>query len=241
MRKKKLAALFAIPVSTLLVIAGTQSSIIASAVEIQGDAATPITTSASAETLEMCGWRISGVDSTISLANENPLLEYVGSEYALAGGDEDILIYLSGGATESTRCSFYGDYKGAQVKVSWSGSSFTSSPDTSLGWNLSDENLTITYADTGCVNGWETEDSVTIAGAFTPGTTPEVVPAKIPATAVDTAAEYSPDAVDSPTFPGCGFSAAYATAIPGGKVPTAAGTAYTFAGPSLTSTLVLEP
>ena len=229
MRKKKLAALFAIPVSTLLVIAGTQSSIIASAVGIEGDPDTPITTSASAETIKMCGWRISGVATSISLANEDPLLEYVGSEYELAGTDEDILIYLSGDAVEDTRCSFYGDYKGAQVKVSWSGSSFTSSPDNSLSWNLSDENLRITYADTGCVAGWQTEDSVTIAGAFVTGD--DVIPAKILATSVDSAAEYSPDAVDSPTFPACGFSASYETAIPGGKVPTLPGTPYTFAGP----------
>ena len=239
MRKKKLAALFAIPVSTLLVIAGTQSSIIASAVGIEGDAATVVTTSGSAETIEMCGWRISGVASTISLSNDDPALEYVGSEYELAGADEDILIYLSGDAVENTRCSFYGDYKGAQVKVSWSGSSFTSLPDNSLSWNLSDKNLRITYADTACVAAWQTEESVTISGGFTEGN--EVVPAKILATAVDSAAEYSPDAVSSPTFPACGFSAAYATAIPGGKVPSDPGTSYTFTGPSLTSTLVLEP
>jgi glutaredoxin-related protein len=238
MRKKKLAALFAIPVSTLLVIAGTQSTIIASAVGIEGDASTPITTAASAETIEMCGWRISGVEPTISLANQDPLLEYVGSEYELAGADEDILIYLSGDAVEDTRCSFYGEYAGAQVKVSWSGSSFVSSPDTSMGWNLSDKNLRITYADTGCDADWETEDLVSIAGAFVTGQ--DVIPAKIPATAVG-AADYSPDSVDSSTFPSCGFSAAYTTAIPGGKVPTAPGTPYTFAGPSLTSTLVLEP
>ena len=85
MRKKKLAALFAIPVSTLLVIVGTQSSIIASAIGIEGTASTPVTTSASADTLEMCGWRISGVESSITLANTDPTLEYVGSEYALAG------------------------------------------------------------------------------------------------------------------------------------------------------------
>jgi glutaredoxin-related protein len=237
MRKKKLAALFAIPVSTLLVIAGTQSSIIASAVGIEGDAATVVTTSGSAETIEMCGWRIDGVDTEISLANDDPSLEYVGSQYELAGADEDILIYLSGDAVEDTRCSFYGEYKGAQVKVSWSGSSFTSSPDNSLGWDLADENLRISYADNGCVADWETENSVTIAGAFVTGD--DVIPAKILATSVG-AASYSPDSVGSPTFPSCGFSAAYATVIPA-NVPTDPGATYTFTGPSLTSTLVLEP
>ncbi len=238
MRKKKLAALFAIPVSTLLVIVGTQSSFIASAVGIEGDASTPITTTASAETIEMCGWRISGVESSITLANTDPNLEYVGSEYELVGADEDILIYLSGDTVADTRCSFYGEYKGAQVKVSWTGSSFVSSPDTSMGWLLSAENLSITYTDTACVPAWVTDPSLTIAGAFVAGD--EVVPAMIPATAVGAAA-YSPDSVNSPTFPSCGFSAAYATAIPAGKVPTDPGTPYTFAGPALTSTLVLEP
>jgi hypothetical protein len=237
MRKKKLAAFLAIPVSTLLVIVGTQSSIIASAVGIEGVASTTIDTSASAETIEMCGWRIDGVDPEISLANEDESLEYVGNDYELTGLDEGILIYLSGDEVEATRCSFYSNYKGAQVKVSWTGSSFVSSPDTSLSWNLSTENLIITYSDNACVAAWETEDGVDIAGAFTVGG--EVVPAKIPATAVGALA-YSPDSVGSPTFPSCGFSAAYATVIPG-AVPTDPGATYTFAGPLLTSTLVLEP
>jgi hypothetical protein len=239
MRKKKLSALFAIPVSTLLVIVGTQSSIIASAIVVEGEDETPITTAASADTIENCGWRISGVATSITLANTDPTLEYVGSEYALSGEDDDILIYLSGGVTESTRCSFYGDYKGAQVKVSWAGSSFTSSPDTSLNWNTSDKALTIAYTDTGCSADWITESSVSIDAAFEAGD--EVIPAKILATSVDTAGEYSPDSVSSPTFPSCGFSADYSTAIPSGKVPTAAGTTYSFAGPTLTSTLVLQP
>ena len=238
MRKKKLAALFAIPVSTLLVIVGTQSSIIASAIQVEGVGETPITTEASADTIEMCGWRISGVASEITLANTDPTLEYVGSEYALSGVDDDILIYLSGAVTESTRCSFYGDYKGAQVKVSWTGSTFTSSPDTSLNWNTSDKALTIAYTDTGCSADWVTESSVTINAAFEAGD--EVIPAKILATSVDTG-EYSPDAVLSPTFPSCGFSADYSTAIPSGKTPTDPGATYSFAGPTLTSTLVLEP
>lgn len=238
MRKKKLAALFAIPVSTLLVIVGTQSSIIASAIIVEGEDETPITTAASADTIEMCGWRISGVDPSITLANTDPTLEYVGSEYALAGEDDNILIYLSGGETESTRCSFYGDYKGAQVKVSWTGTSFTSSPDTSLNWLTSDKALTIAYTDTGCSVDWVTESSVSIDAAFDTGD--EVIPAKILATSVDTG-EYSPDAVLSPTFPSCGFSADYSTAIPSGKTPQDPGATYSFAGPTLTSTLVLEP
>jgi hypothetical protein len=99
--------------------------------------------------------------------------------------------------------------------------------------------LTIAYTDAGCSVDWVTETSVTINAAFTAGD--EVIPAKILATSVDTALEYSPASVNSPTFPSCGFSADYSTAIPTGKVPTAPGTTYSFTGPTLTSTLVLEP
>jgi hypothetical protein len=239
MIKKKLAAILAIPVSTLLVIGGTQSSIVAFATGIDGTAATPITTAASADTILQCGWRISGVESSISLANAEPTLEYVGTEYTLAGSDTGIKIHLSGDVSENTRCSFYNDYKGAQVKVSWDGTTFTGSPDNSLGWAVTDKPLGITYTDDACVAAWVTEEALTIATEFATGD--EVVPAAILATSVDTSAEYSPDAVTGSTFPSCGFSVAYTTAIPSNKTPTSPGTTYSFAGPTLTSTLVLEP
>ena len=245
MRKKKLAALLAIPVSTLLVIGGTQSSIVAFATAIDGTAATPITTAASADTILQCGWRISGVASSIVLANAVPTLEYVGTEYALAGADTGIKIHLSGDVDEGTRCSFYNDYKGAQVKVSWAGTTFTKptpegdESDVSLNWTVTDKALGITYTDDTCVPAWVTEESLTIAAAFEAGD--EVVPAKILATSVDTSDEYSPDAVTGSTFPSCGFSVAYTTAIPSNKTPASPGATYSFVGPILTSTLVLEP
>jgi hypothetical protein len=239
MRKKKLAALLAIPVSTLLVIGGTQSSIVAFATGIDGEAATPITTAASADTILQCGWRISGVATSITLANAEPTLEYVGSEYTLTGSDTGIKIHLSGDVSEGTRCSFYNDYKGAQVKVSWDGTTFAGTPDNSLGWAVTDKALGITYTDDTCVPAWVTEGALTIAAAYVSGS--EVVPAAILATDVDTSAEYSPDAVTGSTFPSCGFSASYSTAIPSGKTPDSPGATYSFVGPTLTSTLVLEP
>ncbi len=239
MKNKKLAATLALPVSALLIILGTQSGVGAFATGIDGVAATPITTAASADTILQCGWRISGVESTISLANAEPTLEYVGTEYALTGSDTGILIHLSGDATEGTRCSFYNDYKGAQVKVSWDGTTFTGTPDNSLGWAVTDKALGITYTDADCVPAWVTEEALTINGEFIPAG--EVVPAAILAASVDSSLEYSPDAVTGATFPSCGFSAAYSTAIPSGKTPTTPGATYSFAGPTLTSTLVLEP
>ena len=239
MKNKKLAATLALPVSALLIILGTQSGVGAFATGIDGEAATPITTAASADTILQCGWRISGVESTISLANAEPTLEYVGTEYALAGSDTGILIHLSGDATEGTRCSFYNDYKGAQVKVSWDGTTFTGSPDNSLGWSVTDVALGITYSDATCVPAWITEEALTINAEFVPAG--EVVPAAILAASVDTSAEYSPDAVTGATFPSCGFSASYSTAIPSNKTPSSPGATYTFTGPTLTSTLVLEP
>lgn len=245
MINKKLAALLAVPVSALLVIAGTQSSIGAfAATGIEGTAAQDATTSASADSILQCGWRINGVASTISLANTDPTLEYVGSEYSLSGSDDDIKVFLSGSGTESTRCSFYNDYKGAQVKVSWDGTAFTSSTvanpsDTSLSWNVTDKALGIAYADASCSPDWTTQSALTISGAFSAGS--EVVPAAILATSVDTSLEYNPSAKTGSTFPSCGFSASFSTAIPSNKTPSNPGSQYSFTGPELTTTLVLEP
>jgi hypothetical protein len=243
MRKKKLAALLAIPVSTLLVIGGTQSSIVAFATEVDGTAATPITTAASADTILQCGWRIGGVATTIALANNVPTLKYIGSEYALVGADTGISVFLSGGTDESVPCSFYNDYKGAQVKVSWSGVDFTSRTvaaptDTSLSWAVSEKPLNITYTDADCTDDWTAGDSVTVNAAYV---STAVVPASIFATAVNESVEYDPSHVSVPTFPRCGFSATFSTAIPSNKVPSNPGSSYSFTGPTLTTTLVLEP
>ena len=245
MINKKLAAILSVPVSALLVIAGTQSSIGAfAATGIEGTASQDATTSASADSILQCGWRINGVASTISLANTDPTLEYVGSEYSLTGADSDINVFLSGSETESTRCSFYNDYKGAQVKVSWDGTAFTSrtaadAADSSLSWNVTDKALGIAYADADCSVDWTTESELTINGAFTTGS--EVVPAAILATSVDTSLEYDPAAKTGATFPSCGFSATFSTAIPSNKTPNSPGAQYSFSGPELTTTLVLEP
>jgi hypothetical protein len=104
---------------------------------------------------------------------------------------------------------------------------------------VTDKPLGITYTDDACVAAWVTEAALTINTEFAPGA--EVVPAAILAASVDTSAEYSPDAVTDSTFPSCGFSVAYTTAIPSNKTPTSPGTTYSFVGPTLTSTLVLEP
>lgn len=242
---KKLAALLAVPVSALLVITGTQSSIGAfAATRIDGTATQDATTSASADSILQCGWRINGVEPTISLANADSTLEYVGSEYSLNGSDTGIKVFLSGSSTESTRCSFYNDYKGAQVKVAWTGASFTSrtaasETDTSLSWDVSDSPLRLVYTAGTCTTGFTSSDSVTVSSAFVTGS--EVVPALIPRDAVDTSAEYNPSAKESPTFPSCGFSAAFSTAIPSNKTPNSPGSQYSFTGPTLTTTLVLEP
>jgi hypothetical protein len=172
-----------------------------------------------------------------------PSLKYIGSEYALIGADTGISVFLSGGTEESVPCSFYNDYKGAQVKVSWDGVDFTSSTvaaptDTSLSWAVSDKPLNITYTDADCSPDWRAGDSVTVNAAYA---SIAVVPASILATAVNESAEYDPSHVSAPTFPRCGFSATFSTAIPSNKTPLNPGSAYSFTGPNLTTTLVLEP
>lgn len=245
MKNVKLIAVLAAPVSALLIVAGTQATVGAMAgTVVEGTAATDATTAASADSILQCGWRIGGVSSTISLANEDTTLEYTGSSYSLAGTDDAINVYLSGSDAEDTRCSFYNDYKGAQVKVGWDGTTFTSrtaanADDSSLSWNVSDSPLGISYTDADCSVDWTTESALNISGAFSTGS--EVVPAAILATSVDTSAEYNPSAKTGPTFPKCGFAASYSTAIPSGKTPSAPGSTYSFTGPELSTTLVLEP
>lgn len=243
MNKKRLVAILALPVATVLMFVGIQSTAGAfAATGIDSEAIPDATTSASADSLLQCGWRISGVASSIVLANTDPTLEYIGSDYVLAGSDSDIKVYLSGDASEQTRCSFYNDYKGAQVKVSWDGTEFTSSTtddpsDGSLSWGVSTKPLNIAYTDADCTPDWTTQSDLSIASAFIAGS--EIVPAKIVNSAVDT--EYNPSAKTSPSFPACGFSASYETTIPSGKTPNHPGKSYSFSGPSLTTTLVLEP
>jgi hypothetical protein len=243
MKTKKLIAVLAAPVSVLLIVAGTQTTVGAMAgTVVEGTAVTDATTAASADSILQCGWRIGGVATTISLANTDETLEYTGSEYALVGSDSGIEVFLSGGNAADTRCSFYNDYKGAQVKVSWDGTSFTSRTeanpaDTSLSWNVSEKALSIAYADASCSDDWNTESALTISETFTVGS--EIIPALIPRDAVDT--EYNPSAKTGASFPKCGFAASYSTAIPSGKTPNAPGSTYSFTGPELATTLVLEP
>lgn len=243
MNKKKVTAILTSPIAALLLIGGLQSTVNAVATEVEGDAATDVTTAAAADSILQCGWRITGVDEAITLANADPDLEYTGVDFDLAGTDTGVNVYLSGDEAEDTRCSFYNDYKGAQVKVSWSGDEFVSSrsgvADTSLSWMVSEEPLLVTYTDDTCAASWTTQSDLTIATGFTVGN--ELVPAAIPATAVDSAAEYDPSAKTGATFPSCGFSASFSTAVPGNQTPNSPGATYQFAGPTLTTTLVLEP
>lgn len=243
MKREKLLAILALPIAAVLVLAGVQTSVGAFATGIEGDADTDATTAATADSILQCGWRMTGVDSTITLANTDAELEYTGTDFELQGSDSGLKVFLSGDATESTRCSFYNDYKGAQVKVSWDGNEFVSSrsgvTDTSLSWLVNEKPLLVTYADDACAGSWTTNSDLTIGSAFTSGN--ELVPAAILATSVDDAIEYNPAAKTGPTFPSCGFSASFSTAVPGGKTPNSPGATYSFAGPSLTTTLVLEP
>lgn len=243
MNKKKLLAVLAMPIAAIFMLGGVQSSVGAFATGIEGDADTDATTAATADSILQCGWRMTGVDSAITLANSDPELEYTGTDFELQGSDSGLKVFLSGDATESTRCSFYNDYKGAQVKVSWSGDEFVSSRagvvDTSLSWFVAEKPLLVTYADETCATSWTTNSDLTIASAFAAGS--ELIPAAILATAVDSTAEYNPAAKTGSTFPSCGFNATYSTAVPSGQTPNSPGATYSFAGPGLTTTLVLEP
>lgn len=212
-------------------------------------AAVPAGTSASAETIEACGWYVSGLDDAITLSNTSGM-EYIGNDYELSGANTgDIEIYFSGGEAVDTRCSFYDDPEGVNVNVSWTGTAFTASgDDDNLDFAAGDEletaattedgltSLDINYAKVAdaCNSDWVAGTSVRILS----GIEPPVTPASISKANVTT--NYEPSHLTDPTFAKCSLNATYRTWIPGGRVPTNAGSDYNFIGPTLTTTVVIN-
>jgi hypothetical protein len=188
-----------------------------------------ISVTASADTMNQCGWYMDGVGETdFNLAGTG---QYIGNEYDLSDTDENINVYLSGTASSDQTCSTYGNARGAKLNVTWSGIGFTGDP-TGLDFTLSDSPLTIDYSST-CDPAWST-DAIELTGA-------QVLPlVAVSILGTDVDSGYEPSDAFAPTFPNCTFSAAYSTAIPAGLTPGSYGESYTLTGPTVTTTLVLQ-
>ena len=206
--------------------------------------------SASADTLAACAWYVSGVDPSVSLTNTSGM-EYVGDDYELTGSNSsDISIFFSGSDSADTRCSFYDDEKGVAVNVSWTGTTFAKGGgDASLDFQAGDAlenpannvdgqssfNITYTAGAGSCTGGWTSGATERITGVATPPLTPASI------ADVDVATNFSPTLTGgSATFASCNLNASYATWLPGGKTPSNPGSSYSFTGPTLTTTVVIN-
>jgi hypothetical protein len=161
--------------------------------------------------------------------------KYQGVAYPLVGQTSNVEIYVSNplltiSPTEPSNCSWYGTAKGGSVTVTTDADpKFTSSRegfalDNSMGFDLDPSNKLVGLAAAieSC-DGWTT---VTLADVFT-GTTSST-PIALAAGATTTISK-------------CTYSVAYSTTIPAGKTPFAPGVDYALVGPSMTTTLLINP
>lgn len=236
----KLKAIAILPLAASLTFFGLQAVTASFAATSAGSEPFNATTGADAETLEDCEWYLNGVETTLSLVAESEL-EYVGDNYTLAVEDTDINVYFSGTESEDDRCSFYDDVQGARVAVSWDGVSFVAGGgDTSLDWSLGD--ALETSGTSALAIAYATGSSCDVA--FTSGLTAEITSdattPQIPASIGNAAtAGFDPTALTGSTFAKCNLNASYSVVMPGGRAPDNPGSAYTFTGPTLTTTITV--
>ena len=242
----KLKAFTILPIAASLVFFGVQT-VTSSFAATTGEGETPATTGASADTIEDCEWYLDGVDSIVTLENTTGM-EYVGDDYTLTAAADEVQVYFSGTIDIDNRCSFYDDVKGAAVEVGWTGTEFTNvdGTDTSLDWSLgvtplesatassSTSSLDVTYTKTVCNDVFAGGTAVSISS--------EAISPLRPASITDTAtATFSPSAaLGIATFAKCTLDAGYRVVLPGGRAPAEPGTAYSFTGPELLTTITVN-
>jgi hypothetical protein len=241
----KLKAFAILPVAAALMFFGLQA-VTASFAETTGVGETAATTGATAATIEDCEWYLAGVATELELINDTGM-EYVGDDYELTATNDAVKVYLSGTDVEDDRCSFYDDVRGAGVEVSWTGSAGfanVDTSDTSLDWQLGDDlevgpavsSLDIAYTPVvgSCDVAFGDGDSVSIDNVATSPLTPAQI------SDLSTQSFNPAAAVGSATFAKCTLNASYSVKLPGGRTPSNPGDSYTFAGPSITTTITVN-
>ena len=179
-----------------------------------------------------CTWVVNGNDSAIALEPTVEGAEYEGEEFALEGAAEDqdslVAVYVEGSSPtiadridgdDEYDCSWYNNEKGLSLTVTADGGAFTSATaedptDNSMGWDLTDSGLSITYDPNppdACA-GWVLSDDSTVTAD-------------------------GDHSADMSTTEDCSWDTTYSVSIPAGKEPASPGSAYTFTGPTLVSTV----
>ena len=187
-----------------------------------------------------CTWIVNGNDAAIALEPTVEGAEYEGEEFDLEGAasDQEALVagYVSGSnptiadrtdGTDEYDCSWYNNEKGLELTVTSSGGAFTSDTDAegsdnSMGWLLSESGISILYTPNpgdACA-GWTLESDSVVNGDN-----------------VSTVVAQMPYSATMSTTEDCSWDTSYAVSIPANKEPASPGTAYTFTGPTLVSSV----
>ena len=239
---QKIKALAILPLAASLTFFGVQA-VTFSVAATSGVGETEAETGATAATIEDCEWYLEDVADTLSLTNTTDG-EYVGDDYTLTAATDAVRVYFSGDEVEDTRCSFYDDVRGADVQVTWDGTSFTNidGTDVSLDWILGNSletaggvsSLDVAYTKATCDESFDAGDSVSITNTAETPLTPATI------SGVATSA-FTPSApIGSATFAMCELNATYSVVLPGGRTPSNPGSSYTFEGPILTTTITVN-
>jgi hypothetical protein len=191
--------------------------------------------SAATHTVPWCGWTISGISGSLelkdtSLTGDKTVSKYVGEAINLEGTSGDISAYVSGTkGTPGDECSWYGNKKGLSMSIEPSGYAFSataSTPsgpktDAGMGFNLTSTHpLAATASYTSCganFNKSVVQSIYADAEAVTPVSTK------------------NKDSVT--TSDACSWNVQYETTIPAGGTPLYGNADYSFAGPTLVTTV----
>ena len=213
-------------------------------------------TSADVDTKELCIWYVNGVSDEVALtpvAGADAL--YDGAEMGLTSGASlsDVSIFVSGnnplagapGTIDAHRdCTFYGANEGIAFRAALSAAGFTATGgdnqlDIAMDFNQSAE-LPFLYDATndGCRSGATGELTQWTSGDLTATTTEAVAATDIAKlTKVNTVARQSDtDGQNS----ACVVEQVVTVSIPANQTPTYPGTDYSFEGPTLTFSFVIE-
>lgn len=197
-----------------------------------------INVGATADTIAQCNWYLDGVGDgdepdTLDLVADVGE-KYMGTALELSNLDENINVYMQGTSGVNPECSLFADNNGAKLQVVWSGDGFVSDGvDDNLDWLLSESalNIDLDYSNA-CSADWNLTTAV-LNGSWT-SSADSKFPMSLSSTDLLT---YS---TELGALPNCTTTAKYSTSIPAGRVPLLAGADYTFTGPVITMTLVLE-
>jgi hypothetical protein len=200
-------------------------------------------TSSVISTQELCTWFVDDLPSEVALSNADAEAEYEGVDFEVSENpDASLKVYVSGNLDTgtfdaNTECTWYNTdaIDGIEITLAVATDAVTSTPDNSLGFDLTDSPYEITQTQLTCQNKadvgeWSTNNQVLSQGAINSplATLLQEATSKVLADA------------QSPSDK-CSLDLTFALTIPGEMTPSSPGAAYTFNLPTVTWTVNTLP